>query len=120
MNETKVNTNHCGATPSESKKASPRAYWYRPEVGPQPPLILIGTNIGLGGIHLFALIQAPDGSWWDCSIQQILRVIDFVQEPDRTKLLAGAELEYGLPVGAMMGPVLDVSHETGTSKEGRA
>lgn len=120
MHETKVNTNHCGATPSEAKKASPRPYWYRPEVGPQPPFALVSTNIGLGGGRLYVLVLAPDGHQYECGIQDILRVIDLVQEPGRTKLLASAELEYGLPVGAMMGPVLDVSHGAGASEEGRA
>ncbi|MFJ1467727.1 hypothetical protein [Massilia orientalis] len=120
MHETKVNTNHCGATPSEAKKASPRPYWYRPEVGPQPPFALVSTNIGLGGGRLYALVLAPDGYRYECGIQDILRVIDLIQEPGRTKLLAGAEIEYGLLAGAMMGPVIHLPHDTRASKEGRA
>lgn len=120
MHGTKVNTNHRSSTLPESKKASPRAYWYRPEVGPQPPLALVSTNIGLGGGRLYVLFLAPDGHQYECGIKDILRVIDLIQEPGRTKLLAGAELEYGMPVGAMMGPVIHLPQDTGASKEGRA
>jgi len=120
MHEAKVNTNIGDVSSPDAKKASPRLYWYRPEVGPQPPLALVSTNIGLGDRRLYVLFQAPDGHRYECGIQSILRFIDWVQEPGRTKLLASAELEYGLPVGAMMGPVLDVLRETRESKESRA
>jgi hypothetical protein len=83
-------------------------YWYRPEVGPQPPLVLVSTNIGLGIDHaLYTILQAPNGEHGECEgLEPVLRIIDLIQEPDRTKLLASAELQYGLPLGAMMGPVL--------------
>jgi len=113
MNETKVNTRIGDLSSPETKKATSRPYRYRPEVGPQPPFSLISTNIGLGGVILYALFQAPAGEQYECGIESILRAIDLVQEPGRTKLLAGAEIEYGLPVGAMMGPVCDQAQEGG-------
>lgn len=81
-------------------------YWYRPEVGPQPPIILISTNLGLGlwdrPVHV--TFKGPAGGLFNCGIEPILRVIDLMQEPHRTKLLASAECHYGLPLGSMMGP----------------
>lgn len=81
-------------------------YWYRPEVGPQPPFVLIGTNIGLGLDHAaHTWLKGPNGDRYECEcIEPILRVIDLIQEPDRTKLLAGAALDYGLPVESLLGP----------------
>lgn len=83
-----------------------RRYWYRPEVGPQAPIILISTNIGLGlgDSTDYARFKNPAGEVYECGIEPMLRMIDLVQEPDRTKLLASAEYHYGLPLGAMMGP----------------
>lgn len=81
-----------------------RRYWYRPEVGPQPPLILISTNIGLDCIVDYARFKDPGGQLWECGIETALRLVDLIQEPDRTKLLASAEQHYRLPLGSMMGP----------------
>jgi len=80
-----------------------RRYWYRPEVGPQPPYILVSTNIGLGPNNTdYARIKGPDGKLFECGIEPILRIIDLLQEPGRTSMLAGAEDHYDLPLGAMM------------------
>lgn len=90
-----------------------RRYWYRPEVGPQPPLILISTNIGLDCTVDYARIKASDGQLWECGIEQVLRVVDLIQEPDRTKLLASAEQHYRLPLGSMMGPECTLAQKRG-------
>jgi len=113
MHETKVNTENADVISSASKKTAPKRFWYRPEVGPQPPLILVSTNIGLGLDHVaYAQLQSPDGARGECSIEQTLSVIDLIQEPHRTKLLASAELHYGLPLGAMMGQDLALADDT--------
>lgn len=107
MHETKVNTENADVTSSASKKAAPKRWRYRPEVGPQPPFVLVSTNIGLGLDHVaYAQLQGPSGDRYQCSIEQVLRVVDLVQEPDRTKLLASAEMHFDLPLEAMMGPIL--------------
>lgn len=107
MHETKVNTENADVTSSASKKTAPRRYWYRPEVVSQPPLILVSTNIGLGLDHtLYAQLQRPNGDRAECDIETVLRVIDMIQKPGRTKILAGAEDQYDLPLGALMGPDL--------------
>lgn len=92
-----------------------RRYWYRPEVGPQPPFVLVSTNIGLGcGNKLdYAMFKDPDGKLWNCGIEPILRTIDLLQEPGRTAMLASVEDHYGLPLGAMMGPEADSAQEGG-------
>lgn len=109
MHETKVNTENADVTSSASKKSAPRRYWYRPEVGPQPPLILIRTNIGLGlDDALYAQLQRPNGDRGEYNIESALRVIDLIQEPGRTQLLASAEDQYDLPLGALMGPDLSL------------
>jgi len=113
MHETKVNTENADVTSSAAKKASLKRWWYRPEVGPQPPLLLVSTNIGLCLNHVaYAQLQGPDGARGECSIEQALSVIDLIQEPHRTKLLASAELHYGLPLGAMMGQDLSLVDDT--------
>lgn len=112
MHETKVNTKNADVTSSASKISAPKRYWYRPEIGPQPPLILVSTNIGLGLDHVaYAQLQRPDGARGEYSIEETLSVIDLIQEPHRTKLLASAELHYGLPLGAMMGQDLPLAND---------
>ena len=112
MHKTKVNTENADMTSSASKKAAPRRYWYRPEIGPQPPFVLTSTNIGLGAVRkIYAEVQIPGGKRLDYSIEQALYVIDLVQEPGRTKLLASAELHYGLPLSSMMGQDLNVAND---------
>ncbi|NTB05811.1 hypothetical protein [Agrobacterium tumefaciens] len=113
MHETKVNTENADVTSSASKKAAPTRWRYRPEIGPQPPLVLVSTNIGLGhDLVAYAQLQGPAGDRWECDIEQALRIVDLIQEPYRTKLLASAELHYSLPVGAMMGQDLPLTNDS--------
>ena len=113
MHETKVNTENADVTSSAVKKAGLKRWWYRPEVGPQPPLLLVSTNIGLGLDRVaFAQLQDVHGDRYKYGLQEALRVVDLIQEPGRTKLLASAECHYDLPVGTMMGQDLSLADDT--------
>lgn len=92
-----------------------RRYWYRPEVGPQPPFVLVSTNIGLGCDNNvdYVRFKDPDGELWECGIEPILHIIDMLQEPGRTSMLASAEDHYGLSLGTMMGPEYEPPREGG-------
>lgn len=69
------------------------------------PFVLVHTDLGLTDHDsAWTFLRGPDGKERLLEgVEEVLRNIDLVQEPDRTKLLASAAEHYGMPYGAMMG-----------------
>lgn len=69
-----------------------------PEVGPQPPLMLAGSNLGLGYPHSEVEIFAVSpGYRYDLTLEQALRHIDLFVEPDRTRILWTLPYQFDIP-----------------------
>lgn len=83
-----------------------RPWDYAPEVGPPAPLTYLGGTLGLGSGEVLAEFKAPNGSRYSLeNMESILKMADFVAEPGRTQLLAGAAVHFDLYIDALMGPV---------------
>lgn len=83
-----------------------RPWNYTPEVGPPAPLTYLGGTLGLGNSEVLAEFKAPNGSRYCLEdMESILKITDFVAEPGRTQLLAGAAVYFDLCIDGLMGPI---------------
>ena len=106
------NVNRSGQCVRETNRAKRHRWRYRPEVGPQPPLIYLGGDLGLGdGMPWIDFADVTGRRYVTHSVENVLRVADLFQEPGRSSLLAAAASHFGLSPFALLGPDVETNNK---------